>query len=144
MNGKFHFTFESDWRHVPSAFWVHRPVEGKPDTFTPPAPLAIPHKGYPVLHVEFEDCELLFSSTAQLEHYIDVLSRTALPTSRHISKASGLKTGPNQHWLSRLPGELKSPKKRQSLVKALSAAKVFAANNAPNTAFSPGALKRAG
>ncbi len=144
MSGKFHFTFESDWRYVPGAFWVHLPVEGKPDTFAPPAPLAIPHKGYPVLQVEFEDCDLLFSSTAQLDHYIDVLSRTALPTSRQLSNASGLKTGPNQHWLSRLPGELKSLKKRQALVKVLSAARVFAADNAPNTAFNPDALKRAG
>lgn len=144
MNGKFHFTYASDWRDVPGAFWVHRPIEGKPDRFDPPAPLAVPHKGFPVLSVEFEKYELLFCSAAQLEHYIEVLSQNALPTSRQLSVASGLKTGPNQHWLSRLPGELKSPKNRQSLVKTLGAAKVFAAENAPNQTFNPDALRRAG
>jgi hypothetical protein len=144
MSGNFHFTYASDWRNVPGAFWVHRPVDGEPGTFAPPAPLAVPHKGFPVLHVEFEKYELLFSSVAQLEHYIEVLSQTVLPTSRCLSEASGLKTGPNQHWLSRLPGELKSPKSRQSLVKVLGAAKVFAAANSSNHAFNPDALKRAG
>jgi hypothetical protein len=144
MGSKFHFSYRADWRNVPGAFWVHVPVEGKPGTFTPPAPLAVPHRGFPVLHVEFEKYELLFSSVAQLDHYIEVLSQTALPTSRQLAEASGRKTGPNQHWLSRLPGELKSRRNRQSLVKVLEAAKVFAADNAPNQAFDPDALKRVG
>jgi hypothetical protein len=135
MASKFHFTFVPDWRTAPGAFWVHRPTNGKPDD--PPAPLAVPHKGFPLLHVEFEKHELLFSSIAQLEHYIEVLSQKALPTSRQLSEASSLKTGPNQHWLSRLPGDLKSPKRRQSLVKVLLAAKAWLADNAPNQAFQP-------
>lgn len=137
MNGNFHFTFESDWRYVPGAFWVHLPVVGNPGTFAPAAPLPVPHKGFPVLHVEVGKHELLFVSMAHLDHYIEILSLKALPTSRQLSEASGIETGPNQHWLSRLPGELKSPKKRQELVKVLSAAKAFAANNAPTAAFSP-------
>lgn len=144
MNRKFRFSYRTDWRDVPGAFWVHLPIEGRPNTFNPPAPSAVPHKGFAVLHVEFEKYELLFSSAAQIEHYIDVLSQTALPTSRQLSIASGLQAGPNQHWLSRLPGELKSPKNRQSLVKVLGAAKVFAADNAPNETFNPDALKPAG
>lgn len=144
MDGKFHFTFEADWRNAPGAFWVPVPVDGQPEIFAPLAPLAVPHKGFAMLHVEFEAFELLFSSAAQLEHYIEVLSKTALPTSRQLSEASGLKTGPNQHWLSRLPAELKSPRSRPSLVKALVAAEAFAAINAPNNSFNSDALTRAG
>lgn len=144
MSSKFHFTYASDWRNAPGAFWVHRPVEEKPDTYAPPAPLPVPHKGFPVLHVQFEKYELLFSSMAQLEHYIEILSQAALPTSRRLAEATGLRSGPNQHWLSRLPGELKSPKNRQPLVKVLGAAKLFAAANSPNQAFNPDALSRAG
>jgi hypothetical protein len=135
MGSKFHFTFEADWRSAPGAFWVHIPVEGHPEEFAPPAPLAILHKGFVMLHVEFEASELWFSSLAQLEHYIDVLSKSPLPTSRQLSAASGRKTGPNQHWLSRLPAKLKSPRTRPSLVKTLVLAKAFAATNAPNNSF---------
>ena len=141
MNGNFHFTFESDWRCVPGAFWVHLPVEANPGTFEPAAPQPVPYRGFAVLHVEFGKHELLFVSKAHLDHYIEILSRRALPTSRQLSEASGINTGPNQHWLSRLPGELKSPKRRQELVKVLSAAKEFAAGNAPTTAFNPDAPK---
>lgn len=144
MSRKFHFTFEAHWRGAPGAFWVHVPVEGQPEAFAPSAPLAVPHKGFAMLHVAFEKYELLFSSSAQLEHYIEVLSKIALPTSRQLCAASGLTAGPNQHWLSRLPGELKSPKKRSSLVKALVAAKAFAAENSPSKSFNSDALARAG
>jgi hypothetical protein len=144
MGSKFHFTFEADWRSAPGAFWVHVPVEGKQGSFAPSAPLAVPHKGYAMLHVEFNAHELVFSSLAQLEHYIEVLSKTPLPTSRQLSLASGVKTGPNQHWLSRLPASLKSPKSRPSLVKALVEAKKFAATGAPNNSFNPDALTRVG
>jgi hypothetical protein len=144
MSSKFHFTFEADWRGAPGAFWVHVPVEGEPGVFVPAAPIAVPHKGFAMSHVAFEVYDLIFSSSAQIEHYIEVLSKTALPTSRHLSEARGNNVGPNQHWLSRLPGELKSRRTRQALVKALLAAKDFAAANSPNNSFNPDALTRAG
>jgi hypothetical protein len=59
----------------------------KSGTFEPTAPPAVPHKGYPILHVEFEEYELLFGSAAQIEHYIDVLNRKALPTTRHSGRS---------------------------------------------------------
>jgi hypothetical protein len=128
MASKFHITFEPDWRGAPGAFWVHVPVDGQSEAFAPPAPLPVPHKGFATLHVEFEAYDLLFSSSAQLEHYIEILSKSPLPTSRQLSAARGLTTaGPNQHWLSRLPATLKSPRSRQSLVKALIAARAFVA-----------------
>ena len=120
MNAKFHFSYQSDWRSAPVAFWVHRTVDGTA-SFDPPAPPAIPHKGFAFLHVEFGAAELVFSAPAQLDHFIDVLSRKPLPTSRALSSQRGLPAGPNGHWLSRLPAGLKSPRTRMQLVEALRA-----------------------
>ena len=119
MTTAFHFTFESEWRYAPLAYWVHVPIAGTDDLFDPPAPPIIPHKGYALLRVQFEDHELQFSAPAQLKHFIDVLSTKPLPTSRQLSSRRGADVGPNGHWLSRLPAELKSPRKREKLVQAL-------------------------
>jgi hypothetical protein len=118
MSAKFHFSFQPDWRSAPVAFWVHRAVEGAA-SFDSPAPSAIPHKGFPFLHVEFEASELVFSAPAQLDHFIEVLSKKPLPTSRALSSQRGLPVGPNGHWLSRLPAALKSPRTRTRLVEEL-------------------------
>lgn len=119
MKPAFHFTYEKDWRTAPMAFWVHVPVPGAADACGPPAPIAIPHLGYMFLRVQVESHELQFSDLAQLDHFIEILSRKPLPTSRQLSFLRGLHVGPNGHWLSRLPAELKSPRKREKLVKAL-------------------------
>ena len=121
MKPSFHFTYEKDWRTAPVAFWVHVPVPGAGDACDPPAPVAIPHLGYAVLRVAFESHELQFSALAQLDHFIEVLSRKPLPTSRQLSSRRGLPVGPNGHWLSRLPAKLKSPRKRVQLVQMLGA-----------------------
>jgi hypothetical protein len=121
MSPAFHFTYEQDWRTAPLAFWVHVPVEGNTSLCEPPAPEPVPHKGYPVLRVPFEAHELQFSSLAQLDHFIQVLSTKPLPTSRQLSAQRGLPVGPNGHWLSRLPAKLKAPRKRAKLVQSLRA-----------------------
>lgn len=121
MKPVFHFRFEKDWRSAPLAFWVHIPVPDVPQQWNPPAPREIPHQGYAWLCVEFEGHELHFSSPAQLDHFIDVLSSHALPTSRQLSSVRGLPAGPNGHWLSRLPAALKSPRKRAKLVQVMEA-----------------------
>ena len=118
MRAKYHFSYQSDWRTAPFAFWVHRPVDGS-DAFDPPAPPAIPHKGFAFLHVEFDSAELWFSAPAQLDRFIDVLSKKPLPTSRTLSSQRGVPAGPNGHWLSRLPATLKSPRNRMRLVESL-------------------------
>jgi hypothetical protein len=105
MRAAFHFTFEKDWRTAPVAFWVHVPVPGTTDAWDPPAAPAIPHLGYAFLRVEFEQHVLVFSALPQLDHFIDVLSRKPLPTSRQLSSRRGLPVGPNGNWLSRLPAE---------------------------------------
>ncbi len=120
MSVKYHFSYQPDWRTAPVALWVHHPVDGS-DAFDPPVPSAIPHKGFAFLHVEFDAAELVFSAPAQLEHFIDVLSKKPLPTSRALSSQRGLPVGPNGHWLSRLPAKLKSPRTRVRLVESLKA-----------------------
>lgn len=137
MHGKFAFSYQDRWDAAPGAPWAHRPDPEHPGAFTPPAPHPVPHKGYWWLHVTFGEHVLLFSSAAQLAHYIDVLSQPAMPTTRALSAASGRLNGPNQHWLSRLPGALKSPRTRQRLVKVLIEADAFARAQAPNNTFAP-------
>lgn len=119
MSIKYHFTFEPNWCHAPLAFWVHVPVDAATGRFEPPAPTAIAHRGFAVLHVLFDRHELVFSSPEQLDHFIDVLARKPLPTSRQLSARRGTSMGPNGHWLSRLPAALKRPRVRARLVQAL-------------------------
>jgi hypothetical protein len=143
MKHTFHFTYEKDWRTAPVAFWVHLPVPGTKDECNPPAPMAIAHFGHAFLRVEFESHELQFSSLAQLDHFIDVLSRKPLPTSRQLSSRRGLPVGPNGHWLSRLPAELKSPRKREKLVQALRAIRAQVAGPWSSGPFNRDARKAA-
>lgn len=104
------------------AFWVHVPDGVTSDTWIPPAPVAIPHRGFPALRVEVGEHELVFTSPAQLAHCIEVLAKRPLPTSRQLSVKRGTTSGPNGHWLSRLPSTLKSPRRRERLVETLRAA----------------------
>ena len=121
MSATLHFSYQPDWRTAPVAFWAHREVDGSHTLFDPPAPAAVPHRGFLFLHVEFDGVELRFSAPAQLDHFIDVLSRKPLPTSRRLSSQRGPAVGPNGHWLSRLPTPLKSPRGRTRLVESLKA-----------------------
>ena len=135
MTTTFHFTFETDWRYAPLAYWVHVPVPGGDGLFDPPVPSAIPHRGHALLRVQFEAHELLFGSPAQLTHFIDVLATKPLPTSRQLSSRRGPDVGPNGHWLSRLPAGLKSPRKRDKLVRALRAVRAQVVSQETDTAF---------
>ena len=132
MYTNFQFSYVDNWLIAPGAFWVHTPISDKPGTFEPPAPTEIPHKGYALLHVEFQSSTLVFSSGAQLEHYIAILALKLLPTTRQLSVQRNTQAGPNGHWLSRLPGDLKAPKMRAELVRTLRAALEFASLNAPS------------
>ena len=125
MNSRFRFSFEPDWMAAPLAYWVHVPVSNSTTEFDPPAPEHIPHKGFCFLRVELGEEELIFSSTAQLNHFVEVFAKKPLPTSRQLSAARGTGAGPNGHWLSRLPKELKSPSKRVMVVRHLRAVQVM-------------------
>jgi hypothetical protein len=141
MKLNYHFTFEKDWRTAPLAFWVHIPVPGTKAECNPPVPAEVPHMGYQTLRVQFEQYELQFSAPAQLDHFIEVLASKALPTSRQLSSRRGLPVGPNGHWLSRLPADLKSPRKRAKLVQVMRSVRERVFNQAPNPSIertSPG------
>ena len=116
MNARFRFSYEPDWTEAPLAFWVHVPLPDAPNDFEPQAPKATPHRGFRFLRFEFDQHELVFSSPSQLEHFIAVLNTKPLPTTRQLSAKRMTRAGPNGHWLSRLPAELKAPKTRAQLV----------------------------
>lgn len=115
--------FTDDWRKEPLAFWVHVEQDGQPwfsaERFIPEAPRPVPHKGYAILCVEFKGVVFRFSSREQLVECIRVLSLNPMPATRRLAELRGVAKGPNGHWLSRLPANLKSPKVRSSLVEAL-------------------------
>jgi hypothetical protein len=114
--------YVADWRNEVMAYWVH--VEQDQNSwrdsllFDPPAPRIVPHRGYPVLCVESGGMVFRFSSVAQLAECMRVLSLTPLPTSARLCVVrAGVKgSGPNSHWLSRLPGRIKAPSTRSRVV----------------------------
>jgi hypothetical protein len=121
MNYRFEFT--ADWRAEPMAFWVHAAADestwAHATSYSPAAPTAIAHRGYAVLCIEADATTLRFSSPEQLDHFIDILGRKPMPSTRRLSQLRGADFGPNSHWLSRLPAALKQPKTRQQLISKL-------------------------
>lgn len=115
--------FAEDWRYFPMAFWVHSGVKGASwnvaEEYEPPAPHPIPHRGYSIYCVEIGRHVLTFSSMQQLIHCIEVLGSNPMPRPGRLADLRGTSKGPNSHWLSRLPVELKSPRKRPRVVEAL-------------------------
>jgi len=63
-----------------------------------------------------------FSSPVQLRHCCVVLGTRHMPTSLALSRARHPAAGPNQHWLSRLPADLKKWSVRQRIVADLARA----------------------
>ena len=120
------------------AYWVHVEQGGaewrSSESYCPPAPKPEGRKGYPVLCVESQGFVFRFSSAAQLAHCVDVLERKPLPTSRRLSAIRGSGYGPNTHWLSRLPGHIKSSRIRQ---RAVADIRSVIAAMAPRHSFRP-------
>lgn len=141
--------YTTDWRSEPMAYWVHIEQDGRhwrsSQSYDPPAPQSIPHKGYVVVCIEVSSTVLRFSSEAQIEEFIRVLAMKPLPSSKRLSAIRGTGAGPNQHWLSRLPAKLKSSAVRPRLVELLK--QVLAEKAAPNPSIegtSPKRLRRFG
>ncbi len=115
--------YRPDWRTEPMAYWVHIEQGNEPwrdaRDFLPPAPKAEGRKGFPVLCVEVAGMTFRFSSRDQLLECIRVLALKPLPTTRRLSALRGSDFGPNGHWFSRLPGNVKSPKVRAQVVRCL-------------------------
>lgn len=109
--------FTSRRRESPVTWWVHRPDPA--GGHVPPLPPAVRGRGFPWLTVAVFGTELHFASGHEVEHVIEVLSQKHLPTTRALSAERHPRAGPNQHWLSRLPGSLKPWRRRQRVVRAL-------------------------
>ncbi len=113
----------------PVSYWVHKGINEEMVfyqncvEFEPCFPPKDSVKGFPLLIVSVLGIELHFASMLELEHVIGILSMKHLPTTIELSNKRGTGYGPNNHWLSRLPGEVKSYTKREKIVKALIKAK---------------------
>lgn len=119
-SAKHWIEYSSSWRDAPMAYWVHVEQDGKAwreaEVYEPPAPPLIPHKGYQVICIEVAGITLRFSSLAQIDEFVRVLSMKPLPTSKRLTAIRGVGYGPNTHWLSRLPTALKSTRARAKVV----------------------------
>ncbi len=120
---KWRIEFNSDYRPTPLSYWVHQQPEGEvwahADRYEPGLPHAVAGKGYPLLIVETRWGTLRFASAAEIVHFLEVIGQRHLPTTRQLSRLRGRDAGPNSHWLSRLPGRIKSWKARENLMPTL-------------------------
>ena len=116
---KYWVEFKSNWKNTPMAFWVHQAIDEniwyKSEKFDPPAPKPNEEGLYLFGFIEYNGFIFEFSSRAQLDEFIRVLSMKNLPSTIHLSREKQL--GPNRHWLSRLPAKVKSYKFREGLIK---------------------------
>ena len=108
----------------PMTYWVHRPVGEFRNwrdavDFVPPRQLPVPGKGYPLFKVEVDGFIFEFSSLAEMRECIKILEQKLLPRTIDLSAEHGTGMGPNSHWLSRLPSNVKSWKYREGAVKYL-------------------------
>ena len=109
---------------LPMTYWVHRePANGKPwyeaTEFDPPREPLVAGRGYPVFHVEVDGFTFSFSSRAEIEECIRVLSQRHMPRALDLANARDGASGLNTHWLSRLPARVKSWKYREKATRYL-------------------------
>jgi hypothetical protein len=108
--------YTSGWVETPLTYWVHgdgREQGGHP----PPEPWPVPGRGYPQLHVEFDDYIFVFSSFAEFEYCMSVLSAPLLPSTRTETLRRGRARG--THWLDAMPDWTKPWRYRERAVRYL-------------------------
>src|SRR5690606_18995523 len=107
----------------PMTYWVHRPVDTqhwyKATEFDPPRQPVVAARGYPLFNIEIDGFTFVFASLVEIQVCRETLGQKLLP--RTIDLASKVdrwncKLGPNAHWLSRLPKDVKSWKYREKAV----------------------------
>jgi hypothetical protein len=113
--------YRPQWTESPMSCWVHLPTDALPwyqaQQFEPPLPRPIGSKGYPIYFVTAGRFTFQFSSLAELEQCIETLSQKILPPT--VFEYEGKQYYANRHWLSRLPGKVKSWRDRQKAIKVL-------------------------
>ncbi len=117
---KWRIEYYSEYRETPLSFWVHKHLDDEvwnnANQFDPPLPKAIPCKGYPLLVVNALGIELEFASVAEVVHFLNVISLKNMPTTQQLSRLRTELLGPNKHWLSRLPSDIKPWSKRERII----------------------------
>ena len=126
---KYNLAFFNERYHSPMTYWVHKGVDEENHryadclAFEPPLPPKDPLKGYPFLTVTVLSFDMVFASSDEMKHFIEVMQQKNLPTTTFLSEQRGVAIGPNSHWLSRFPAKLKTWTKRQKLVDAVKKAR---------------------
>jgi hypothetical protein len=120
---KWSVRYTEDFKPGPLTFWVHRETDGRPwyeaTAFEPPLPKPVPGAGFAALYVQVFNVELHFASVPEVRHFLSVMRQKNLPTTRRLSTERGTSSGPNSHWLSRLPADLKAWRKREKIIKII-------------------------
>lgn len=123
---RFWIDYHDTKQYSQMTFWVHEAVgaeevEARDRQYDPPMPAKRPFKGFPVFNVEVDGFTFKFASLHELRHCIDTFEKKVLPQTVYDSTTK-VELDPafdgwaNQHWLSRLPGHVKSWKYRQKAV----------------------------
>jgi hypothetical protein len=123
---RFWIEYRPTRTHSPMTYWVHREADGKlwyeSQVHDPPLEPAVSGKGFPLFFVEYREFTFMFASLAELRVAIKTLGRKLLPTTIRLPEERGGgvgRIGPNQHWLSRLPGAVTSWRYREPAVEYL-------------------------
>jgi hypothetical protein len=124
---KYWLEYSETYKESPLSFWVHRPLGSEvwqdANNYEPPLPQKDVDKGYKIYKIEYKGCEFFYSSLQEIEHCISVLDNKALKTTRELAGNSWVKGYQHMHWLTKWPGNLKSYKDRQEIIKLLNKVK---------------------
>ena len=117
---KWRIEYNSNYTETSLSFWVHKHLDHEvwsyAKKFEPVMPKAIPCKGFPMLILNVLGVELEFASVAEVEHFLSVISQKNMPTTQRLSRQRTNNYGPNRHWLSRLPSDIKPWSKRERII----------------------------
>ncbi len=101
-------------------YWVHVPSQTDPTEVTPPLPVAVAEKGFPLYCVEVDGFTFQFASLDEMRVCIETLGKKLLPNTLRLAKDRG--GDPDQHWLRKMPNETKPWRYREKAVKYLAKA----------------------
>ena len=107
----------------PLTYWVHRPQDSEvwadATRFDPDLPAPDGEGLYPLYVVEHQGHEVLFASTRELAHAIEVLGADQLPPAQELAAAAGAPERAYMHWLTTFPSRLKADDERREFVALL-------------------------
>ena len=100
----------------PMTPWVHRTIGGESwidaEAYDPPRQPMVPGHFY----VEFDGFTFTFASLAEIRVCMETLGKKVLPRTIDLTRDHGAGVGPNSHWLSRLPKEVKAWRYRERAI----------------------------